>query len=215
MKNKPLIIGAIISLILLVVFIFLAIKISSIEGGIYFDQRIISLVHKNINPAIKNLMVVISFLGSATFYFTIAPFLIWFLAKRKHLIELYGLLISLLGSYGLNEALKVFLGRHRPYEYFLVQQKGFSFPSGHAMITLSFYAMATYLYLRNRKLDLRKVLLWTVTVIFIGLMGFSRIYLGVHWPTDIIAGYSAGFIWLYICILGIEIAHKKLKYKSY
>lgn len=215
MKNKPIIVGVVISLILLVVFIFLAIKISSADGGIYFDQDILSSIHKNINPAIKSCMVVISFLGSAKLYFIIGPFLIWFLAKRKHLIELYALLISLLGSYGLNEALKAFFGRHRPYEYFLVQQKGFSFPSGHAMITLCFYGMAAYLYLRNRKLDSKKVLIWLGTIVFIGLTGFSRIYLGVHWPTDIIAGYSAGFIWIYLCILGVEIAHKKLKQKSY
>lgn len=214
MKSKLIISGAIISCILLIVFIFLAVNISSIEGGIYFDQRIISFIHESINPAIKGLMVVISFLGSAKFYFIIMPFLIWLLIKRKHRIELYALLISLLGSYGLNEALKAFFGRHRPYEYFLVQQKGFSFPSGHAMITLCFYGMAAYLYLRNRKLDLKKVLIWIVTIVFIGLTGFSRIYLGVHWPTDIIAGFSAGFIWLYLCIFGVEIAHKKIIQKT-
>lgn len=215
MKNKPIIIGALISTILLAVFIFLAIKISSVDGGIYFDQSIISSIHKNINPAIKTFMVIISFLGSATFYIILGPILIIFLIKRKHLIEVYALLISLLGSYGLNEALKAFFGRHRPYEYFLVQQGGFSFPSGHAMITLCFYGMAAYLYLRNKRLDSKKVLIWFITVAFIGLTGLSRIYLGVHWPTDIIAGYSAGFIWIYLCILAVEIAHKKLKNKSY
>lgn len=215
MKNKPIILGAMISSVLLILFIFLAIKISSTDGGIYFDQNIISSIHKNINPAIKNFMVVVSFLGSAKFYFIIGPFLIWFLVKRRHLIELYAILISLLGGYGLNEALKAFFGRHRPYEYFLVQQKGFSFPSGHAMITLCFYGMVAYLYLRNKKLNSKKVFIWLITIVFIGLTGFSRIYLGVHWPTDIIAGYSAGFIWIYICILGVEIAHKRLEHKSY
>lgn len=215
MKRKPIIIGAIISLMLLAIFIFLGIKISGIEGGIFFDESILSSVHKNINPFIKKFMVFISFLGSAWFYIILAPFLIWQLVKRKHFIELSALIISLLGGYGLNEALKAFFGRHRPYEYFLVQQGGFSFPSGHAMITLCFYGMAAYLYLRNRKLDGKKVFIWSITVLFIILTGFSRIYLGVHWPTDIIAGYSAGFVWLYICILGFEIAHKKLKKKSY
>ncbi len=215
MKSKPIIVGAVISSILLVVFIFLAIQVSSTDGGIYFDQKIISSVHENINPAMKNFMVAISFLGSAKFYFIIAPFLIWYLLKRKHSVEFLALLISILGSVLLNHLLKINFGRIRPYEYFLVEQGGFSFPSGHSMNTLSFYGMAAYLYLRNRRIDSKKVLIWLATIVFIGLMGFSRIYLGVHWPTDIIAGYSAGFIWLYICILGVEIAHKRLKYKSY
>lgn len=214
MKNKPLIIGAILSLIALVVFIFLAIGITSVDGGLDFDNKILSFVHKNINPAVKNLMIIISFIGSAKFYFIIAPFLIWYLIKRKHIIELWSLVVAILGSVLLNNILKASFGRIRPLEFFLVEQSGFSFPSGHSMNTLTFYGMAVYLYLRNKKLSLKKVLIWVSAVIFILLMGFSRIYLGVHWPSDIIAGYSAGFIWLYICVLGVEYIHKS-KSKSY
>lgn len=214
MRKKPIIIGAIISLISLTVFISLATKISTVDGGIYFDLKIISTIHENINPAIKNFMIAISFIGSAKFYYIIAPFLIWYLVKRKHRIELLALLISILGSVLINHLLKISFERIRPLEFFLVEQGGFSFPSGHSMNTLSFYGMAAYLYLRNKKLDSSKVLIWMVTIVFIGLMGFSRIYLGVHWPTDIIAGFSAGFIWLYICILGVEAVHKRV-YKSY
>lgn len=211
MRNKSIVIGAIIALISLIIFIFLAIEISTADGGVYFDQKIISSIHENINQGIMKFMMLISFIGSARFYFIIAPFLIWYLVRRKHWIELCALVIAILGSVLLNHLLKISFGRIRPYEYFLVEQGGFSFPSGHSMNTLSFYGMAAYLYLRNKKLDARKVLIWLITIIFIGLMGFSRIYLGVHWPTDIIGGFSAGFIWLYICILGVEYVHKRLQ----
>lgn len=214
MRNKSIIIGSIISLISLIVFIFLATKISTADGGIYFDLTLISTIHENINPAIKSFMIAISFIGSAKFYFIIAPFLILYLVKKKHKIELFALVISILGSVLINHLLKISFERIRPLEFFLVEQGGFSFPSGHSMNTLSFYGMSTYLYLRNKKLDSKKLLIWLITIVFIGLMGLSRIYLGVHWPTDIIAGYSAGFIWLYICILGVEAVHKKI-YKSY
>ncbi len=214
MKNKPIVIGAIVTLILLIVFISLSVKISTIDGGIYFDQKIISSIHENINPVITKFMIVISFIGSAKFYFIITPFLIWYLVMKKHWIELCALVMAILGSVLLNHLLKVSFERIRPYEYFLVEQGGFSFPSGHSMNTLSFYGMAAYLYLRNRRLDSRKVLIWLGTIIFIGLMGFSRVYLGVHWPTDIIGGYSAGLIWLYICILGVEAVHRRIN-KSY
>lgn len=209
MKNKTLIIGAIISLIALVVFIFLAVNITSVDGGLYFDKKILSAVHKNINPAVKNFMLTISFIGSAKFYFIIAPFLIWYLIKKKHFIELWSLVATILGSVLLNNVLKISFGRIRPIEFFLVEQSGFSFPSGHSMNTLTFYGMAAYLYLRNKKSSLKKVLIWIALAIFILLMGFSRIYLGVHWPSDIIGGYSAGFIWLYICVLGVEYIHKR------
>lgn len=209
MKKKPVIIGAIIALISLLIFIFLAVEIYTVAGGVYFDQRIISTIHENINPGILNFMKAISFIGSAKFYFIIAPFLVWYLVRKKHRIELFALVIAILGSVLLNHLLKISFERMRPYEFFLVEQGGFSFPSGHSMNTLSFYGMAAYLYLRNMKLDARKVLIWLSVIIFIGLMGFSRIYLGVHWPTDIIGGYCAGYIWLYICILGVEFVHEK------
>ncbi|MFA5523872.1 MAG: phosphatase PAP2 family protein [Tissierellales bacterium] len=218
MKKKPIIIGAIISLILFIVFILLATKISTADGGIYFDLKIISTIHENINPAIKNFMIVISFIGSAKFYYIISPFLIFYLVRKKHWLELSALVISILGSVLLNDLLKLIFARVRPLEFFLVEQGGFSFPSGHSMNTLSFYGMAAYLFLRNKRLDSRKALIWIITIVFIGLMGFSRIYLGVHWPTDIIGGFSAGFIWLYICILGVEAVNYrnyKKSYKSY
>lgn len=213
MRNKPIVIGAIIALISLLIFIFLAIEISTADGGVYFDQKIISSIHENINHGIMKFMIVISFIGSAKFYFIIAPFLIWYLIRKKHCKELCVLAIAILGSVMINHLLKISFARIRPYEYFLVEQGGFSFPSGHSMNTLSFYGMAAYLYLRNKKLDARKILIWLITIIFIGLMGFSRIYLGVHWPMDIIGGFCAGFIWLYICILGVECVHKRA-YKS-
>jgi membrane-associated phospholipid phosphatase len=204
------ILGFIISAGFLIVFLKFANQVMISTGGIYFDEKVISSIHKGIKPNIKNIMVIISFLGSVSFYFLIAPFLIWHLVKNKHHIELLALLTSILGSYGLNATLKNYFERIRPEAYFLVEQGGFSFPSGHAMIAMSFYGMATYLLVRNKKWDIKKISLWILTIVFIGLMGFSRIYLGVHWPTDVIAGFGGGFIWLYFCIIGVEIAHRKL-----
>ena len=204
------ILGFTISAVSLVVFLRFASQVMINSGGIYFDEKVISSIHKSISPNIKNVMIVVSFLGSVTFYFLLAPFLIWYLIKNKHYIELLALLIAILGSYGLNATLKHYYERIRPEAYFLVEQGGFSFPSGHAMIAMSFYGMATYLVVRNKKWSIKKISIWILTIVFIALMGFSRIYLGVHWPTDVIAGFGAGFIWLYFCIVGVEVAHKRL-----
>ncbi len=79
----------------------------------------------------------------------------------------------------------------------------YSFPSGHAMVSLVIYGMLSYL-LATRFHRKRKSIL-SVTILLIAAIGLSRLYLGVHWPTDVIAGYAAGLVWLIACIFSLEV----------
>ena len=79
------------------------------------------------------------------------------------------------------------------------------------MVAISSYFILTYLLFRNKPWDNKKTLAWTCTTLLVALIGFSRIYLGVHWPTDVIGGLSLGFIWVYLNIIMVDVLTKKSK----
>jgi len=107
-------------------------------------------------------------------------------------------------SGGLNAALKVVIREPRPDGHRLIAISGFSFPSGHAMISAAFVAMAVFLVLAFWRSRPSKIVVSALLIVMTGLIGTSRVYLGVHWPLDILGGYLAGFavfvliVWLWL-----------------
>jgi undecaprenyl-diphosphatase len=102
----------------------------------------------------------------------------------------------------------------RPDSFFLVQENSFSFPSGHAMATMCFYGMLAFFLMREVKSWPVRLLIATLTVILSLIIGISRIYLGVHYPTDVVAGYAVGFMWLTFCISLLLRQEKKKRNNS-
>jgi undecaprenyl-diphosphatase len=106
-------------------------------------------------------------------------------------------LVTMGGAAILNRVLKLAFQRPRPEPYFdLPVPNSFSFPSGHALLSLCFYGALAILitsHLRSRR---GKVAVWILTAILILLIGLSRIYLGMHFGSDVVAGFSAAFIWI-------------------
>ncbi|MCK9906483.1 phosphatase PAP2 family protein, partial [Frankia sp. Cpl3] len=93
----------------------------------------------------------------------------------------------------------------RPSMHHLVEAGSYSFPSGHAMVSAAFYGMLGYLIWLNLRQRTKPA--WYVvalTVLLIVAIGISRVYLGVHFPSDVIAGFAAGSIWLTACIFGLH-----------
>lgn len=98
----------------------------------------------------------------------------------------------------LNIFLKNIIQRPRPNDFRLISETGYSFPSGHSMISMAFYGFLIYLsikYLKNKKM---KIVLITFLSILIILIGISRIYLGVHYTSDVIAGFMISVCYLII-----------------
>ncbi|MFK4303607.1 MULTISPECIES: phosphatase PAP2 family protein [unclassified Paenibacillus] len=109
----------------------------------------------------------------------------------------FAVISSFTAMWVLNTLIKEVLQRERPSLQHLVEVGGYSFPSGHAMISMGFYGMIFAIWAIERKIHECSIFLPCVLgVLLILLIGLSRVYLGVHFPTDIAGGYIAGIIWL-------------------
>lgn len=155
----------------------------------------------------------VTFFASRNFI-TVAGLLLigWFLVVRRH--RWYSLLIPVvaLGSITLNLVLKSFYNRPRPLLP-LVSASGLSFPSGHAMISASFYGLLVYLVQTHVQ---RSWLRWLLTgglVTLVLLIGLTRVYLRVHYATDVLAGFTAGLVWLIVAIPLLKQLEKRVKMK--
>ena len=104
----------------------------------------------------------------------------------------------------LNQLLKRILQRPRPTEFRLVEEKGYSFPSGHSMVSMAFYGYLIYLIYRYIKNKYVKWTLITILSILICLIGISRIYLGVHYTSDVLGGFLLSISYLVVYISSIK-----------
>jgi membrane-associated phospholipid phosphatase len=145
----------------------------------------------------------ITFLGNSLIISIGTGLLGFWLAKRKLWNQLIFLLLIIGGSALLNLLLKNIFQRSRPAFTLAYQvETGFSFPSGHAMISLACYGAIAYLAFALLKSRRGKVLVGIGAVVLSAIIGFSRLYLGVHYLTDVLAGWAAGALCLMLAILG-------------
>lgn len=193
-----------LSLLLIIIFLLVGFMVRGSDKGILFDVKVMKYVHNNAAPIGVSTMKTISYLGSAKFFIPIGTLILLLMIKNKNIKGTKLLILSTIGSYTLNEILKRIFIRTRPLKYFLVEQGGYSYPSGHSMVSMTFYTTMTYLLLKKIKdKKLRKVI-WIMNFVIIALIGFSRIYLGVHWPTDVLAGYIIGYLFYNISKVLVE-----------
>lgn len=169
-----------------------------------FDNRMYSFLSQFFSDGMTDYMIFISFLGSWSVLVSIAIIsLILFWKKDKY--SFYGkmIAINLAVSYILNVIFKVIFQRERPDIMRLIDISGFSFPSGHSMVGISFYGFIIYLCYKFIKGRWRYISVFLLSIL-IALIGISRVYLGVHYPSDVLAGFSAGLAWLAIFIVIID-----------
>lgn len=129
---------------------------------------------------------------------------VWFWAKNKKDV-VWPFLTAVLGAELSGQLLKLVVQRPRPLGG-LENESTFSFPSGHALIAVVFYGFLTYYFWQSAKNQAQKYLALALGVILISVIGFSRLYLGVHYLSDVLGGYSLGALWLG---LGIFLAERK------
>lgn len=180
-----------------------------------FDDRFTAFVRSFASPDMDVFMKGITFMGN--FEFMVFPFFIvfiYFLFIKPHRWFSIKVPVVAVGSISTNLVLKRIFERARPDQLDqLVEATGMSFPSGHAMFSFSFFGLLIYIcwhFIKNRPL---RYTLSAILLVLTILIGISRIYVGVHFPSDVIAGFSAGLFWLLLSISMIKLIEKRIEVK--
>ncbi len=190
----------IISVVSLIGFSLMAILISR-HQILAFDSAIISYIQGLETPTLTAIMKFFTFVGSGNAIFVIAVVVMFFLyVLLHHRSELVFFAIVIAFASLLNQMLKDFFHRARPDFHRLVEIGGYSFPSGHAMAAMAVYGALAFILWRHIPTRIGRSILIILSAIMIFMIGISRVYLGVHYPSDIIGGYFASALWLTIAI---------------
>lgn len=193
-------IAFIVSVFALIGFSFMAFAVSA-NDYLKFDSEVISVVQGWESPILTGIMKFFTYIGSTGSIIILSLFILIFLYKvLKHRLELVLFIAVMAGSPLLNAVVKLCFQRTRPDLHRLIEIGGYSFPSGHAMNAMSLYGILTFLLWRHIKVKWGRMLLIVMSTLMILTIGISRIYLGVHYPSDIIAGYLAGGFWIAMSI---------------
>lgn len=194
----------------IVVFLWLGREIMQGEE-VWLDEAAFGFAASLSSPFMDGLIKFVTFFASRQFLTPAALALVaYYLFIRKHRWNSVRVPVVALGSITLNILLKYFFDRERPMSP-LVDASGLSFPSGHSMVAASFYGLLIYLVWHNVKdVHLRNLLI-ALLIIFVVLIGFSRIYLRVHYATDVLAGFAAGFLWV---VIGLTLLRRLERYSG-
>ncbi|WP_299818908.1 phosphatase PAP2 family protein [uncultured Pontibacter sp.] len=189
------------ALFLICIIVFLYLSSAILAGGtLGVDEAAFNFAKDISSPAFSSFIQFITFFASRHFLTPAALLLVaYFLFIRKHRWYSLKVPVVALGSITLNVVLKYFFDRPRPMMP-LVEASGLSFPSGHSMVAASFYGLLIYLVWHNVKSIAWRNSIIALLVVFVFFIGFSRVYLRVHYATDVMAGFAAGFLWVVIGI---------------
>ncbi|MHC1785649.1 MAG: diacylglycerol kinase [Christensenellales bacterium] len=179
----------------LLVLIFLMLALS-LEGLLSLDRQVSGAVSALRSPLLTPVMLVFTQAASPLLLVMGSLVIIFLVRQQQYWAPIFS---NLALSVFLNLGLKDLFVRSRPDTVTqLVAESGYSFPSGHSMAAMSFYGFLIYLLWRSRLRRLYKDLLTGLLAVLIALVGFSRVYLGVHYPSDVLAGYSAAAAYLIV-----------------
>jgi diacylglycerol kinase family enzyme/membrane-associated phospholipid phosphatase len=181
------------------------------------DAAVFLWIQQFRSPILTRLMILASWLGHPLVLALLAIGIGVFLASRRlyHLLAVE-LLIGI-GGAALDLSLKMLFQRLRPNGMIpLISARGFSYPSGHALSSVLFFGGLAYLFSidiwHGRSPFLRRVAVVLCSVIAI-LPGISRVYLGVHYLTDVLGGWTAGLFWLGVCINFVKVWRRRIDHQ--
>ncbi len=194
--------------LILCLFLFLyIIKLINADSISIFDSFIYNHVKKLINPNATKFFKMVTELGNYTVMIPII--IIFYLFNKDKSFNKY-FTINLISVFLSNFIVKSIIRRDRPIDINLIIENGFSFPSGHSMVSFAFYGFIIYyLYYTDLKKPVKYGLM-TLLGFIILLIGLSRIYLGVHYASDVIGGFLLAFIYL---VIYIKFIYKREKAK--
>jgi undecaprenyl-diphosphatase len=172
----------------------------------HIDDAVLLWLNAHATPTLDLAALEVTSLGSGTVVWVILLISSAFLWTTGHRYSVLLLFAAMLGGSILNLQLKAEFGRPRPelFPWRTTQVGHSSFPSGHALTAVVLYATLAYLIGRLQTTRVQRRLTLLVALLIILLIGLSRLYLGVHYPSDVLAGFVVGIAWSTVCALAIE-----------
>lgn len=193
------VLGIFLSFFSMYIFTKLAVNVLN-NSYLNFDVAISQVLYALRSSFLTSTMMFVSFLGKDPIIL-LSLFIVIYLVGKKYKHEAYLFLFAVIVGFFLNIFLKFFIARPRPFFHPLISESFYGFPSGHTMNSFIFYGMLAFFifrFTRNKKVS---ILVSLICILLIVLIGVSRVYLGVHYPSDVLAGMVAGFWWLVTVIL--------------
>jgi undecaprenyl-diphosphatase len=200
--------GLVLAVCALVLFSWLAEEV--FEGDTrLFDDGVRTFVNQHAQPSLTAAMRGVTYLGSTIFVsaLCICAALGFYLMKWRRAAVL--MLITMAGAFILSGVLKLAFQRARPDPFFGIEvPHSYSFPSGHALYSFCLFGtLAAVIHRRTRSVWVR-LAVWAVAALLVALVGLSRVYLGVHYPSDVLAGYLAASVWVLAVALGDRLSRR-------
>ncbi|MEO6906050.1 MAG: phosphatase PAP2 family protein [Ginsengibacter sp.] len=201
------IISIILFLVTLFVFVYIADEMV-VEKENYLDTKVLAIVNQHQSPAATHFFETMTFFGSSSFLLPAYCILIIILLVEKRKKTAFDIGLIGASSTVVLQILKEIFKRHRPTDPLLAHVTGFSFPSGHSFSAFTFYALIIYLFWQLKISPLAKAAIALFFFLFAALIAYSRVYLHVHYPSDVVAGFCLSIIWL---LLAFYFLRKKEK----
>jgi len=178
-----------------------------LEGeSVRFDHAVRGTIHGWASAPLTMTMRGLTQLGSPLVLITFGAAIVWrllVLGRRRAAVIL---IVACLGAEAFSETMKLVFRRPRPEAFFgLAEPSTYSFPSGHSVMSACFYGVLAALLTVRMASRAARIAIWAGASLLALAIGFSRVYLGVHYPTDVLAGYATAAIWVGSVRAGYEI----------
>jgi membrane-associated phospholipid phosphatase len=176
------------------------------------DQAVANWFHGNGTDVGDRIFVIVSAIGSPVSMAVLFAAVVLYLWRAKQRTLLVAWVLSYVGGTVLDGLIKDIVRRPRPeFATKFLHYSSWSFPSGHSMGSLIGFAMLAYTVIRICKIEnvVARASIWAGAIILIVLVGYSRIYLGVHYLSDVAAGYTLGVLWLAVCFTGLQMVNRR------
>lgn len=199
---RHVILGVLFSVVFTVVFVRLFDFVADSKNVTPFDRDLLSFMNHHRDPFLTQAATVLAHMGSPTVVVGIAlAAAVAGLLNRRIRGAAWTLPIAVIGAGIIIQSVKMLMHRPRPTLYTpLLHEGGFSFPSGHSLIAMVVYGLLGYFALHLFKNEAARMAIRIVTVLVVFSIGLSRVYVQVHYPTDVLAGWTAGIPWLVACL---------------
>jgi undecaprenyl-diphosphatase len=171
-----------------------------------FDASVRNVIHSWATPWLTHVLRGVTELGATGFLLPLGAVIVWrlYAAGRPHAAVVFG--IAALGAEACDQALKFCFRRPRPEVFFgMAQPITYSFPSGHSVASCCFYGVLAAILAAAAPSRLHQAAIWMAAACVTLAVGVSRVYLGVHYPTDVLGGYAVAIVWTALVHAGYRI----------